>query len=787
MKTAITIHKSKLQPKPKQLKEVLILDNAKIHNIPKEIKDQNKWLFGDVNTKSPVDINGYNVNWTDSRYYKSFVSVTTNNPKNLYYSYLLDNDYIVIDLDKCFDDNKKLYPWAKEILNNLDIEENRPYIEYSISGYGLHIIYKVTKTLSKYNNKSIKLNKIHSKYSHLPDKCGIEVFIKKHCMILTGNVYQDYKIEKVPSATRKVNELHKKVELLTKIDNNKIKNKYNRNKEMNKEDLNNIFDYVKSSIDIVDVLNKYEIEYNNKLINCPLPNHEDKTPSMAIYEVTNSFNCFGCKQGGTIIDFVALMEDITPFKAVVKLNDMFNHLKIDFEEQNKTLNKEWFTLDDKNKYHLDATKLRNHLIEEHHIINTEQNMYMYMHGTYEIIEKSELTKLIENHMIDNENNKFKSTHYVEEVYKQTQRHFLKFENFNKLDSQINLKNCILNVKYGSSEFTKEEHSPDNLTTFQLKYNYNPDATCQNFDKFINDTLSKDQQLLLQEIMGYSLILNNRAKKFFGFYGRGDTGKSVVLRILSNIIGENNTSGVPLQDLTKKNSRFDTASLLSKSINICGDIPATPLEDTGVIKMLTGDDLMKSEKKGRDSVFIYNTARMYFSMNQLPSSYDKSPEFFNRFIIIPFNNVVPKEKQDKDLLKKFNYEGILNWMIKGLLRLMENNLNFGTTKENEEIISQYIKQDSPVVDFVDEYCEFNKKSSITTSDLLNYFKIYCNNENLRFKKTGTQLRNEIATKFKDVKESKRIINPKTKKPTARGLIGISIKQDILAEYQDNIYI
>jgi len=768
-----------------QLKEVLNVDNAKIHNIPKEIKDKNQWLYGN-SKKAPVDVNGYNVDWTNKNNLKTFVSVISDNPNNLYYSYFLDNDYVIIDLDKCFDEEKNLYTWAKEILNDLDIENTKPYIEYSISGYGLHVIYRTTKSFNNKNNQSVKLHKVHSKYSHLPQKCGVEVFINKHCMILTGNIYEDYKCDELPEANRNILNLYKKVELLKKIDIKKVKTKYDRNTETNKEDINNIFDYVKSEVDIVNLLDRYGIDYNGTLINCPLPDHSDKTPSMAIYEVTNSFNCFGCENGGSVIDFVALMEDIEPFKAVVKLNDMFN-LKIDFENQNKALSKEWFYLNNKNKYQLDSTILRNHLIDEHHIISTEIGYYIYNNGVYESIEVAQLKKIIENHMIDDENNKFKSSRFVDEVYRQLARHFITFEKFNTSDTQINLNDCILNVKDGSSEFSKEEHSPNNLNTIQFKFDYNPDAKCEVFEKFINETLPKDQQILLQEIMGYALIQNNKAKKFFGFYGKGDTGKSVVLKILSNIIGENHTSAIPLQDLTRKGSKFDTSCLAGKAINVCGDIPATPLEDTSIIKLLTGDDKIKSERKGIDSVFVYNKARMYFSMNHLPSSYDKSQEFFNRFIIIPFENVCPPDKQDRYILEKFNYNAIFNWMFEGLLRLMKNRLLFTTTKDNENIIKDYIKQDSPVVDFVEQFCEIDENSGILSNDLIEYYKMYCNNENIKCKKTGVQLRNEISCKFKNVKERKNLINPKTKKPTARGLKGLRIKQDILAEYQDTLNI
>lgn len=37
---------------------------------------------------------------------------------------------------------------------------------------------------------------------------------------------------------------------------------------------------------------------------CPLPHHHDKTASLKYYAKTNSYHCFGCGSGGTIIDFV---------------------------------------------------------------------------------------------------------------------------------------------------------------------------------------------------------------------------------------------------------------------------------------------------------------------------------------------------------------------------------------------------------------------------------------------------------------------------------------------------
>lgn len=38
---------------------------------------------------------------------------------------------------------------------------------------------------------------------------------------------------------------------------------------------------------------------------CPLPDHEDRTPSFTVYPTNNSWYCFGCLRGGDVVDLAA--------------------------------------------------------------------------------------------------------------------------------------------------------------------------------------------------------------------------------------------------------------------------------------------------------------------------------------------------------------------------------------------------------------------------------------------------------------------------------------------------
>src|SRR5574342_124989 len=71
---------------------------------------------------------------------------------------------------------------------------------------------------------------------------------------------------------------------------------------------------IEERVNILDILDKLDIEYINShggefshKLRCPLPEHSggnERTASMFICAEKNSFYCFGCNSGGTIINFV---------------------------------------------------------------------------------------------------------------------------------------------------------------------------------------------------------------------------------------------------------------------------------------------------------------------------------------------------------------------------------------------------------------------------------------------------------------------------------------------------
>lgn len=77
-------------------------------------------------------------------------------------------------------------------------------------------------------------------------------------------------------------------------------------------------------IPIIDILSKYmEIKSSLKRnISCPFF-HNDKSPSMRIYQESNTFYCFSCKKWWWIVELVSEFEQCSKKEAFVKIINLY--------------------------------------------------------------------------------------------------------------------------------------------------------------------------------------------------------------------------------------------------------------------------------------------------------------------------------------------------------------------------------------------------------------------------------------------------------------------------------
>jgi hypothetical protein len=74
------------------------------------------------------------------------------------------------------------------------------------------------------------------------------------------------------------------------------------------------------SIKIQDIHDFGKVRKTGKRIQACCPLHEDKNPSFVIYTDNNTWHCFSCNRGGSVIDFIMYREGKKFIRAVKYLN-----------------------------------------------------------------------------------------------------------------------------------------------------------------------------------------------------------------------------------------------------------------------------------------------------------------------------------------------------------------------------------------------------------------------------------------------------------------------------------
>lgn len=349
-------------------------------------------------------------------------------------------------------------------------------------------------------------------------------------------------------------------------------------------------------------------------------------------------------------------------------------------------------------------------------------IYIYENGCYKVVSKQYMQRIIKKYC--NERITSRQLSEVLELWIIDQEN--DYELLNNDDHITNVKNCM--IKWDNlGNYRIFEHNKNFYSSIQLDVDYDSSATCEKWTKFLGEVLTPGQIILLQEIMGYFLITNTRAKRFFTFYGVKDCGKSIILYVLESILGKNNCSSVELHKICNTEDRFVTSDLFGTIANICGDLPAKSLDDTGTLKMLTGTDTIRAERKGQQAFTFKYKGKLIFSCNTLPKNYnDRTESFYQRLILVPFKVSIPLEKQIKnlDLLLESEKNGILNWMIEGLSRLLKNELTFSLNDENKKEINNYKISNNNISQFVFDSCRLESSAKMHSSILYDEYKKYC---------------------------------------------------------------
>lgn len=347
-----------------------------------------------------------------------------------------------------------------------------------------------------------------------------------------------------------------------------------------------------------------------------------------------------------------------------------------------------------------ATSLTNNM---DYIIASNQNsrgmMHIYKNGVYQLASQNWICAEVSKYIIP----RLKSSATISDIAEMmTYKKPIDIEDVNGDEDIINLKNGLYNIK------TKElkPHSKDYISCYQLNCEYKDNINnLGNWDKFINTLSDGNEDIIkvLQEYAGLTLsnITGNRVKKILLLYGKGDSGKSKYIELLCEIVGNLNSANVKMQQLS---DRFGLSGIYGKRIVFNGDLPNSTLEDPSTLKEVTGGDNLSAEFKGKDRFSFKYKGVLMFACNNLPYvKGDTGQHLFDRFLIIPCNNVIPVEQRDPYLIDKLldDKDYIFHWALEGLERLINQNFKFTNSIILEEQKNKYMLQCDSTRAFIDE--------------------------------------------------------------------------------------
>lgn len=307
--------------------------------------------------------------------------------------------------------------------------------------------------------------------------------------------------------------------------------------------------------------------------------------------------------------------------------------------------------------------------------------------------------------------------------------FVQSTNFNK--NYFPLGNLTLDSTTGDLV----PHAPSHLATYGSSVNYNEAAECSNFLTFLGELFDDEATVqFVQEWFGYTLSCSHQANAFLIGVGAGANGKSTLFDVLAQLIGIENVSSAPLSNF---NSEFGLEPLIDKKLNLATESDVEAFK-TGKLKALTAGEVISINRKNKQEITTKLPTKLVFLMNELPLLSDDSFGFERRLHILPFDRVFLPHEQDKDLPKKLSneLEGILNWSLEGLRRLIANNYTFTVSKPMQDAKSLYLGVGNPIENFVNECVVSEPANVMPANEVINAYTIWMQENNYPFKGTNS---------------------------------------------------
>ena len=378
-------------------------------------------------------------------------------------------------------------------------------------------------------------------------------------------------------------------------------------------------------------------------------------------------------------------------------------------------------------------------------------IYVYQDGVYKLYAPDMLKGIIKGYIAEYDEEMVKMNP-VNEAFNQiiTDTNYISQSDLNADESIINFRNGLLSLKHGVPKLLP--HTPECLSTIQIPCDWKDTPTpTPVFDGYLRTLVNGDKAVaqLLLEFIGVCIsnIKGWRMKKSLFLVGAGDTGKSQLKSLVERLLGNDNFIGIDLKEIE---ARFGTGAIYGTRLAGSSDMSFMSVDELKTFKKITGGDSLFSEFKGQQGFQYTYSGLLWFCMNRLPKfGGDDGQWVYNRIMVVNCPNVIPKEKQDKQLQEKMYTErnGIIYKAVIALRTVIANGYRFSEPECIAEARQNYRNINSSVIAFADEcLCPWplgKINPHCTTGRIFKVYAAWCKDNNNGYAKTAKEFREELA--------------------------------------------
>ena len=296
------------------------------------------------------------------------------------------------------------------------------------------------------------------------------------------------------------------------------------------------------------------------------------------------------------------------------------------------------------------------------------------------------------------------------------------ERFPPLDPDIiPVTNGILYWEPVSQELKFRDYNQEDIILDSLTVPYIPNAPAPLFEEKIREIIpDADDRRVVQEYLGASLFPANRTRKFLLLQGEGGCGKSLLVLLLSQLLGPTRVFDLNFKNIS---GPFGFSDLTTQTLLTASEAVSRGLYSVGgdfVKKAVGGDYFQTAQKFKNDRVKHFGTYSLIIVTNdKMQVKFEgKGLEWKDRMLPVFFQHHIPEEQQNHTLVDQLitaEGSGILNWLLEGAERVRRNDWHIKLSIKQRACRDSLIDFQFSMETFVDQFVTLAAGSEFSTRE------------------------------------------------------------------------